>query len=106
MKKLFATIALGCAAAMATPAEAAEPNLKALGLGNMKVVSHEVAKEVRGQGGIVWGTSFARIGPSFSTNSYYGWGPNSASGWNISGVVTISPFRAVVAGGYSTASGN
>ena len=112
MKNMIFAVALLFGLAMSVSAEAGEPNLKALGLGGMKKMSQPAAKEVRGQGAIAWGASFAVVpGTAASTNGYFSTGRFVAGG--INGSVAFSGFfgevfrpRAVVAaGGFSGAFG-
>lgn len=102
MRNLVVAVALCFALVVSTQsAQAAEPNLKALGLGSMKTMTQPQAKQVRGQGVIVWGYSSARVFGSSSNNGYLAWGRRSAGGANIS--VAGNRFGIVGAGGGSIA---
>ena len=102
MNKLAAAIALGVALIAAPGAQADEPNLSALGLGSMKKMTQTQAKEVRGQGIIVFGGSFARIpGRAASVNGYAGTGRRIGGGFNLS--FAGSRRQTVFAGGGSFA---
>ena len=59
MKNLLGGLVL-CAliAVCGQNARAGEPNLSAMGLGGMKKITQSQAKQIRGEGGIVFGRSF------------------------------------------------
>lgn len=107
MKKLLTASALCIAMACATSVQAAEPNLAAMGLSGMQKMTQTQAKQVRGQGAIVWGTSNAAyggfIGGSSASNSYIGFGRRFAVGGSIS--VAGGNFGGVYAGGGAIAYG-
>jgi hypothetical protein len=108
MKKIALMVAmLVGVSACASNVSAGEPNLNALGLGSMSSVSQTSAKQIRGQGAVVWGDSTATAVRNFnfatSNNGYNARGRTIAGGLNVS--VANAGGRTVYAGGLSIAGG-
>ncbi len=79
-------------------------SLNAMGLSGMKTISNDQAKQIRGQGAIVWGFSSASyFGASSSFNGYIAGGNSFAGGAN--GSIAGGNFGYVYAGGFSIAGG-
>jgi len=108
MKKIALMVAMVVGvSAFASNLSAGEPNLKALGLGSMSSVAQSAAKQIRGQGAVVWGGSTAtattRNNFASSSNGYFAQGRTVAGGINLS--VANAGGRTVFAGGLSIAGG-
>jgi hypothetical protein len=78
-------------------------SLSDMGLSGMKTLSNDDAKQIRGQGAIVWGGSYAYVWGAGSVNGYLATGNYVAGGANLS--FAGNRRGTVYAGGFSIAGG-
>ena len=102
------SLALSLAAALCvvtSTANAAEPtdsgvsqsSLAAMGLGGMRTMDRQESAQIRGQGSITFGVSYARTSLGFGTagsvNGYYNTFDSFSGGFSFAGAnSTVSPF--------------
>ncbi len=119
MNRLLGVLAVALALTITTQADAADPfrttsdsgissnALSAMGLSGMRSMDRNESSQIRGQGGVVWGRSYAyatsRNGYSESANGYRFRGRSFAAGANFSRA--RSGFNVSAAGGFSIAGG-